>query len=85
MPPSDKVQGTLVMAGPVYKGVDNTNRFSHIPDKADIDHVVSGPVYPANPLHKYNPYEPKKEAPQGMIGPVYDVLHEHHFREVLPP
>ena len=82
--PTDKrVAGPLVMNGPVYKGMEN-HKFNTMPDKAEITAEVHHPVLPTNYQHKYNPFDPKKEVTDvGMRGPVYDVLDDHHFREVI--
>ena len=72
------------MCGPVYEGVESAHRCNLVPGKSDINHLISGPIYPVNAIHKYSGEgsDPSTEVPTGMIGPVYNVLHEHHYREV---
>ena len=79
---TDRVSGELVMTGPVLVA-NGENKYHIIPGHADNVHLVSGPVYPTDAKHRFNPCEPRHEMPKNMIGPVYDVLHEHHFREVI--
>ena len=83
VPPIDKTKGPIVMTGPIYNAVSSEHKCSMIPEKADLPLQVSHPVLPANFQHKYNPFEPRKELDNGMLGPIYDVPREHHFREII--
>ena len=52
-PSGERVKGTLVMTGPVYDGVESSNKYQ--PDSSNVDGVknLSGPVYDVASAHKY--------------------------------
>jgi len=79
-----RVPGPHVMSGPVYEGVESSHRCNIVPPKPDGTHQMSGPIYPVNTTHKYagEGSDPKTEVPNPMAGPVFNILHEHHYREV---
>ena len=72
------------MSGPIYEGVESSHRCNIVPGRAEGNPMTSGPVYPVNAIHKYSGEgsDPSVSMTTGMIGPVYNVLHEHHYREV---
>lgn len=76
--------GPHVMSGPIYEGVESAHRCNIVPGKAEGNPLTAGPVYPVNAFHKYSGEgsDPSVSMATGMIGPVYNVLHEHHYREV---
>ncbi len=76
--------GPHVMSGPIYEGVESAHRCNIVPGKAEGNPLTAGPVYPVNAIHKYSGEgsDPSVSMQTGMIGPVYNVLHEHHYREV---
>ncbi len=80
-----RVSGPHVMAGPVYEGVESSHRCNVLPGKQETIAQVSGPVYPVSSSHKYGGEgsDPSTNVGTGMMGPVYNVLHNHHFREVI--
>jgi len=71
------------MAGPVYEGVESSHKCNVLPGKSEPVAQISGPVYPVSATHKYagEGTDPSTNVGTGMMGPVYNVLHNHHFRE----
>merc|ERR1719414_447635 len=79
----DKVKGTIVMTGPVYDGVESSNKYSHVPDRVEGGNMVSGPVYPVDHQHKFSIFEPRVDVPTPTAGPIMNTIHSHHFREIV--
>ena len=83
-PVMPRVPGAHLMCGPVYEGVDPAHHCNVVLGRTEGNPMTSGPVYPVNAIHKYSGEgsDPNVHMETGMIGPVYNVLHEHHYREV---
>ena len=83
-PVKERVPGPHVMAGPVYEGVESSHRCNLVPGKPEGVPQVSGPVYPVNSSHKYSGEmsDIQTDISTPMMGPVFNILHDHHYREV---
>ena len=92
VPPLEKVQSAKTLNGPVLQGVGGEHKYNLVEtegwkNRLESDPNVQHPILPTERQHKFNMVEAegfkKVESVKGMLGPIYNVLHDHHYREII--